>query len=55
MPGIKFKYLPYKRGHNLPALSVRSRSGRVPLNNPTIAGSDSSQDLTTMINALDEV
>ena len=36
-------------------LLVRSRLGKAPLDSPTVTGSDSSQDLTTLVNALDEV
>ena len=45
----------FKRGQNLRDLLVRSRLGKSPLDNPTVTGSDSSQDLTTLVNALDEV
>ena len=45
----------FKRGQNLRDLLVRSRLGKAPLDNPTVTGSDSSQDLTTLVNALDEV
>ena len=45
----------FKRGQNLRDLLVRSRLGKAPLDNPTVTRSDSSQDLTTLVNALDEV
>ena len=45
----------FKRGQNLRDLLVRSRLGKAPLDNTTVTGSDSSQDLTTLVNALDEV
>ena len=45
----------FKRGQNLRDLLVRSRLGKAPLDNPTVTGSDSSHDLTTLVNALDEV
>ena len=45
----------YKRGQNLRDLLVRSRLRKAPLDSPTVTGSDSSQDLTTIINALGEV
>ena len=45
----------FKRGQNLRDLLVRSRLGKAPLDNPTVIGSDSSQDQTTLVNALDEV
>ena len=45
----------FKRGHNLRDLLVRSRLGKATLDNPTVTGFDSSQDLTTLVNALDEV
>ena len=56
-PNILFKrwLTAFKRGRNLRDLLVRSRLGKAPLDNPTVIGSDSSQDLTTLVNALDEV
>ena len=45
----------FKRGQNLRDLLVRSRLGKAPLDNTAVTGSDSSQDLTTLVNALDEV
>ena len=53
-PNILYKkcVTTYTRGQNL---LVRSRLGKAPLDNPTITRSDSSQDQTTLINALDEV
>ena len=56
-PNILYKLcvIAFKRGHNLRDLLVRSRLGKAPLDNPTVTGSDSSQDLTTLVNALDEV
>ena len=55
-PNILYKrcVTTFKRGKNLPDLLVKSRLGKAPLENPTGTGSDSSQDLTTLINALDE-
>ena len=56
-PNILYKrcVTAFERGQNLRDLLVRSRSGKAPLDNPTVTGSDSSQDLTTLVNALDEV
>ena len=56
-PNILYKrcVTAFKRGQNLRDLLVRSRLGKAPLDNPTVTGSDSSQDLTTLVNALDEV
>ena len=56
-PNILYKrcVTAFKRGQNLRDLLVRSRLGEAPLDNPTVNGSDSSQDLTTLVNALDEV
>ena len=56
-PNILYKQCvtAFKRGHNLRDLLVKSRLGKAPLDNPTVTGSDSSQDLTTLVNALDEV
>ena len=56
-PNILYKrcVTAFKRGQNLRDPLVRSRLGEAPLDNPTVTGSDSSQDLTTLINALDEV
>ena len=56
-PNILYKrcVTTFKRGQNLRDLLVRSRLGKAPLDNPTVTGSDSSQDLTTLVNALDEV
>ena len=56
-PNILYKrcVTAFKRGQNLRDLLVRSRLGKAPLDNPTVTGSDSSQDLTTLINAVDEV
>ena len=56
-PNILYKrcITAFKKGQNLRDLLVRSRLGKAPLDNPTVTGSDSSQDLTTLINALDEV
>ena len=45
----------FTREQNLRDLLVRSRLGKAPLDNPTVTGSDSSQDLTTLVNALNEV
>ena len=45
----------YKRCATAFKRGVRSRLGKAPLDNPTVTGSDSSQDLTTLVNALDEV
>ena len=45
----------FKRRQNLRDLMVRSRLGEAPPDNPAVTRSDSSQDLTTLINALDEV
>ena len=36
-------------------LLVSSRLGKATLDNPTVTGFNSSQDLTTLVNALDEV
>ena len=49
------RIIAFKRRQNLRDLLVRSRLGKAPLDNPTVTGSDSSQDLTTLVNALDEV
>ena len=56
-PNILYKrcVTAFKRGQNLRDLLVRSRLGKAPLDNPTVTGSDSNQDLTTLVNALDEV
>ena len=59
-PNILYKHdkrcvTAFKRGQKLRDLLVRSRLGEAPLDNPTVTGSDSSQDLTTLVNALDEV
>ena len=56
-PNILYKrcVTAFKRGQNLRDLLVRSRLGKAPLDNTTVTGSDSSQDLTTLVNALDEV
>ena len=56
-PNILYKrcVTAFKRGQNLRDLLVRSRLGKAPLDNPTVTGFDSSQDLTTLVNALDEV
>ena len=56
-PNILYKrcVTAFKRGKNLRDLLVRSRLRKDPLDNPTVTGSDSSQDLTTLVNALDEV
>ena len=56
-PNILYKrcVTAFKKGRNLRDLLVRSRLGKAPLDNPTVTGSDSSQDLTTLVNALDEV
>ena len=56
-PNILYKQCvtAFKRGQNLRDLLVRSRLGKAPLDNPTVTGSDSSQDLTTLVNALDKV
>ena len=43
----------FKRGQDL--RDLKSGLGKAPLDNPTVTGSDSSQDLTTLVNALDEV
>ena len=56
-PNILYKrcVTAFKRGQKLRDLLVRSRLGKSPLDNPTVTGSDSCQDLTTLVNALDEV
>ena len=56
-PNILYKrcVTAFKRGQNLRDLLVRSRLGKAPLDNTTVTGFDSSQDLTTLVNALDEV
>ena len=56
-PNILYKrcVTAFKRGQHLRDLLVRSRLGKAPLDNPTVTGSDSSQDLTTLVYALDEV
>ena len=56
-PNILYKrcVTAFKRGQNLRDLLVRSRLGKAPLDNTTVTGSDSSQDLTTLIHPLDEV
>ena len=56
-PNILYKWCvtAFRRGQNLLDLLVRSRLGKAPLDNPKVTGSDSSQDLTKLINALDEV
>ena len=56
-PNILYKrcVTAFKRGQNLRDLLVRSRLGKATLDNPTVTGFDSSQDLTTLVNALDEV
>ena len=56
-PNILYKrcVTAFKRGQNLRDLLVRSRLGKAPLDNPTVTRFDSSQDLTTLVNALDEV
>ena len=56
-PNILYKrcVTAFKRGQNLRDLLVRSRLGKAPLHNPTVTEFDSSQDLTTLVNALDEV
>ena len=56
-PNILYKWCitSFKSRQNLHDLLVRSRLAKTPLVNPTVTGSDSSQDLTTLINALDEV
>ena len=56
-PNILYKrcVTAFKRGHNLRDLLVSSRLGEATLDNPTVTGFDSSQDLTTLVNALDEV
>ena len=56
-PNILYKrcVTAFKGGQNLRDLLVRSRLGKAPLDNPTVTGSDSSQYLTTLVNALDEV
>ena len=56
-PNILYKrcVTAFKRRQNLRDLLVRSRLGKAPLDNPAVTGSDSSQDLTTLVNALDEV
>ena len=56
-PNILYKrcVTAFKRGQNLRDLLVRSRLGKAPMENPTVTGFDSSQDLTTLVNALDEV
>ena len=43
----------FKMGQNLRDLLVRSRLGKAPLDSPTVTGFDSSQDLTTLVNALE--
>ena len=54
-PNILYKrcVTAFKWRQNLRDLLVRSRLGKAPLENPTFTGSDSSQDLTTLVNALD--
>ena len=56
-PNILYKrcVTAFKSGQNLRDLLVRIRLGKAPLDNPTVTGSDSSQDLTALVNALDEV
>ena len=56
-PNILYKrcVTAFKRRQNPLDLLVRSRLEKAPLDNPTVTGSDSSQDLTTLVNALDEV
>ena len=56
-PNILYKkcVTAFKRGQNLRYLLVRSRLGKAPLDNPTITGSNSSQDLIILINTLEEV
>ena len=56
-PNILYKrcVTAFKRGQNLRDLLVRSRLGKAPLDNTTVTGSDSSQDLTTLVNAFNEV
>ena len=56
-PNILYKrcVTAFKRRQNLRDLLVRSRLGKAPLDNPAVTGSDWSQDLTTLINVLDEV
>ena len=56
-PNILYKtcVTAFKRGQNLRYLLVRSRLGKATLDNPTITGSNSSQDLIILINALEEV
>ena len=49
-PNIPYKrcVTAFKRRQNLRDLLVRSRLGKAPLDNTTVTGSDSSQDLTTL-------
>ena len=56
-PNILYKrcVTAFKRGQNLRDLLMRSRLEKAPPDNPMVTGSDSSQDLTTLVNALDEV
>ena len=56
-PNILYKrcVTAFERGQNLRDLFVRSRLGKAPLDSPTVTGSDSSQDLTTLVNTLDEI
>ena len=56
-PNILYKrcVTAFKRRPNLRDLLVRSRLGKAPLDNPTVTGSDSSPDLSTLVNVLDEV
>ena len=56
-PNILYKWCvtAFKRRQNLRDLLVRSRFWKAPLDSPTVTGSDSSQDLTELVNALDEV
>ena len=56
-PNILYKrcVTAFKKGQNLRDLLVRSRLRKAPLYNPTVTGSDSSQNLSTLVNALDEV
>ena len=56
-PNILYKrcVTAFERGQNLRDLLVRSRLGKATLDNPTVTGFESSQDLTTLVNALDEV
>ena len=55
-PNILYKrcVTAFKMGQNLRDLLV-GRLGKAPLDNPTVTGSDSSQDLTTLVTSLDEV